>query len=98
MQVGYYPTRNFATIGLSWLEPSFTKASVQSFGHIAAAEPLPLTVWHRTGVGPYTLALAFAETCVFGKQSLPPFHCGPRMLVMLDAPHPRAPLLPKLQG
>ena len=36
MRVGYYPTRNFATIGPSWLRPSFTKASVQSFG-------LPLT-------------------------------------------------------
>ena len=51
--------------------------------------PLLLTFRHWAGVSPYTSACAFAETCVFGKQSVEPFHCG-RL-----AP---APLLPKLQG
>ena len=39
--------------------------------------PLRLTFRHWAGVSPYTSACAFAETCVFGKQSLGPFHCGP---------------------
>ena len=38
---------------------------------------IPLTFQHRAGVSPYTSAFAFAETCVFGKQSPGPFHCGP---------------------
>ena len=37
---------------------------------------LLLTFQHRAGVSPYTSACAFAETCVFGKQSLGPLHCG----------------------
>ena len=50
---------------------------------------LPLTFRHWAGVSPYTSSFDLAETCVFGKQSLGPFHCGPLS---------RAPLLPKLQG
>ena len=50
---------------------------------------IPLTFKHRAGVRPYTSAFAFAETCVFGKQSPGPFHCG-----LLS----QAPLLPKLRG
>ena len=33
-------------------------------------EPLPLTFQHWSGVSPYTSPYGFAETCVFGKQSL----------------------------
>ena len=50
---------------------------------------LLLTFRHWAGVSPYTSACAFAETCVFGKQSLGPLHCGQLSL---------APLLPKLRG
>jgi hypothetical protein len=39
--------------------------------------PLLLTFRHWAGVSPYTSSFLFAETCVFGKQSLEPFHCGP---------------------
>ena len=39
--------------------------------------PRPLTFRHWAGISPYTLACAVAETCVFGKQSLEPAHCGP---------------------
>ena len=49
----------------------------------------PLTFQHRAGVSPYTSSFDFAETCVFAKQSLGPFHCG-----LLS----QAPLLPKLRG
>jgi hypothetical protein len=38
--------------------------------------PLSLTFRHWAGVSPYTSAFAFAETCVFGKQSLEPISCG----------------------
>ena len=48
-----------------------------------------MTFRHRAGVSPYTSAFAFAETCVFDKQSPGPFHCG--LLA-------QAPLLPKLRG
>src|SRR5690554_2058909 len=51
--------------------------------------PIPLTFRHRAGVSPYTSACALAETCVFVKQSVEPFLCGPVA---------RAPLLPKLRG
>ena len=50
----------------------------QGFGF--RREAVPLTVWHRAGVSPYTSACAFAETCVFVKQSVGPFHCGLRTL------------------
>ncbi len=39
--------------------------------------PLRLTFRHWAGVSPYTSTFVFAETCVFGKQSLEPFHCDP---------------------
>ena len=44
---------------------------------------------HRAGVSTYTSALAFADTCVFAKQSLVTILCG-----LLS----QAPLLPKLRG
>jgi hypothetical protein len=51
--------------------------------------PFPLTFQHRAGVSPYTSSFDLAETCVFAKQSLGPFHCDQVSLV---------PLLPKLRG
>src|SRR6266566_1642760 len=36
---------------------------------------LRFTFRHWAGVSPYTSAFAFAETCVFGKQSLEPLSC-----------------------
>ncbi len=39
--------------------------------------PLLLTFRHWAGVSPYTSTFVFAETCVFGKQSLEPIYCGP---------------------
>ena len=37
----------------------------------------PLTFRHRAGVSPYTSTFVLAETCVFGKQLLGFFSCGP---------------------
>ncbi len=39
--------------------------------------PLSLTFQHWSGVSPYTSPCGFAETCVFGKQSLGLFRCDP---------------------
>ena len=58
-----------------------------------------MTFRHRAGVSPYTSSFDFAETCVFGKQSLGPFHCGPLELDSAKECHSTgAPLLPKLRG
>ena len=50
---------------------------------------LLLTFQHRAGVTPYTSSFDLAESCVFAKQSLGPFHCGL---------FSEAPLIPKLRG
>ncbi len=59
--------------------------------------PLLVTFRHWAGVSPYTSTFVFAETCVFGKQSLEPIACSP-----LTPLHGRevtgAPLLPKVRG
>jgi hypothetical protein len=91
MQVGTYPTRNFATLGPLELRPPFTRALVGSF---ALRLTPPLTYWHRAGVRPYTSPYGLAEPCVFVKQSAGPLHCGPPRLFTPQ----RAPLLPKLRG
>ena len=48
-------------------------------GFNSGLAPLLLTFRHWAGVSPYTSAFAFAETCVFAKQSPGPFHCGSDM-------------------
>ena len=46
--------------------------------------PLRFTFRHWAGVSPYMSACAFAETCVFGKQSLEPISCGPLTLSLVE--------------
>ena len=59
--------------------------------------PLPLTFRHWAGVSPYMSVFTLAGTCVFGKQSLPPFLCDRRWLrEQVPSPMP-AHLLPKLR-
>src|SRR5438876_10001272 len=53
-----------------------TAAVHRGFGSSLAA--LPLTFRHWAGVSPHTAPCGFAETCVFGKQSPGPAHCGPQ--------------------
>src|SRR2546423_9847464 len=67
-------------------------------GFNSGLSALLLTFRHRAGVSPYTSACAFAETCVFSKQSVGPLSCDLQMLGMQDPTHPEAPLLPKLRG
>ncbi len=74
VQVGTYPTRNFATLGPLLLRPPFTGASVTSFS--PKKLQASLTFRHRAGVRPYTSSYDFAESCVFAKQSPGPFNCA----------------------
>ena len=68
-------------------------------GFPSSREALRLTFRHWAGISPYTSAFAFAETCVFGKQSPGPVLCGPLTLSRACLLHATgAPLLPKLRG
>jgi hypothetical protein len=80
--------RNLPDKEFRYLRTVIVTAAVHR-GFISEREPLHLTFRHWAGVSPYTSACAFAETCVFDKQSIEPFHCG--LLA-------QAPLLPKLRG
>ena len=63
--------RNLPDKGLRYLRTVIvTAAAYQGFSSELA--PLPLTFWRWAGIGPYTSAYAFAETCVFVKQVLGP--------------------------
>ena len=92
VQVGTYPTRNFATLGTVIV----TAAVYRGFDQELA--PHHLTFRHRAGVTPYTSTFVFAECCVFIKQSQPPFHCNPFGLRPRARLQPtRAHLFPKLR-
>ena len=80
--------RNLPDKEFRYLRTVIVTAAVHR-GFSSELTPLPLTFRHWAGVSPYTSASAFAQTCVFGKQSAEPLHCG---LVS------QAPLLPKLRG
>src|SRR5690349_9649644 len=55
-----------------------TAAVYWGFGsRLRLLRPLPLTFQHRAGIRPYTSSFEFAESCVFSKQSQPPFLCDP---------------------
>ncbi len=69
VQVGTYPTRNFATLGLLYLKPSFTRAYIQS-----VYPYFSLTSIGQASV-PILCLSTYAETCVFNKQSLSPILC-----------------------
>jgi hypothetical protein len=80
--------RNLPDKEFRYLRTVIVTAAVHR-GFNSELAPLLLTFRHWAGVSPYTSACAFAQTCVFGKQSVEPFHC--------DRLAP-APLLPKLRG
>jgi hypothetical protein len=67
-------------------------------GFSLGLSPLPLTFRHWAGLSPYTSGFPLAETCVFVRQSLGPFPCGPLGLGVFGLTPLGAPLLPKLRG
>gem|GEM_PF-596922 len=80
--------RNLPDKEFRYLRTVIVTAAVHR-GFNSERQPLLLTFRHWAGVSPYTSGYPFAETCVFGKQSVEPFHCDPLAGV---------PLLPKLRG
>ena len=57
-----------------------------------------MTFRHRAGVRPYASPFGFAESCVFGKQSLGPLRCGPLSLAELVRPRWRGTPSPEVTG
>jgi hypothetical protein len=68
--------RNLPDKEFRYLRTVIVTAAVHR-GFNSELAPLLLTFRHWAGVSPYTSACALAQTCVFGKQSVEPFHCGP---------------------
>jgi hypothetical protein len=79
--------RNLPDKEFRYLRTVIVTAAVHR-GFNSEREPFLLTFRHWAGVSPYTSPCGLAETCVFGKQSIEPFHCG-----LLS----QASLLPKLR-
>ena len=91
--------RNLPDKEFRYLRTVIVTAAVHRGFSSELLKPLPLTFRHRAGVTPYMSAYALAGSCVFGKQSLGPFLCGPLRLTSARLGHPTgAPLLPKLRG
>jgi len=74
--------RNLPDKEFRYLRTVIVTAAVHR-GFISVLSHVYLTFRHWAGVSPYTSACAFAETCVFGKQSTEPFHCDQFALVIL---------------
>jgi hypothetical protein len=89
--------RNLPDKEFRYLRTVIVTAAVY-WGFNSGLAPLLLTFQHRAGVSPYTSASALAGTCVFSKQSLGPFLCGPHGLGTRGPSPAGAPLLPKLRG
>ena len=68
--------RNLPDKEFRYLRTVIVTAAVHR-GFSSKLAPLPLTFRHWAGVSLYTSSCDFAQTCVFGKQSLEPFLCGP---------------------
>ena len=66
--------RNLPDKEFRYLRTVIVTAAVHR-GFNSQLAPLLLTFRHWAGVSPYTSACAFAETCVFGKQSVEPLRC-----------------------
>ena len=71
--------RNLPDKEFRYLRTVIVTAAVHR-GFSSKLSPLPLTFRHWAGVSLYTSSFNFAQTCVFGKQSLEPFLCGPLSL------------------
>ena len=71
--------RNLPDKEFRYLRTVIVTATVHR-GFDSELAPLLLTFRHWVGVSPYTSAYAFAETCVFGKQSPEPLCCDPQTL------------------
>ena len=71
--------RNLPDKEFRYLRTVIVTAAVHR-GFDSKLAPLLLTFRHWAGVSPYTSTFVFAETCVFGKQSVEPILC--RLLII----------------
>ena len=78
--------RNLPDKEFRYLRTVIVTAAVHR-GFISELSPLHLTFRHWAGVSPYTSSFELAETCVFVKQSVGPFLCGPQRLQMCILHH-----------
>ena len=78
--------RNLPDKEFRYLRTVIVTAAVHR-GFISELSPLHLTFRHWAGVSPYTSSFELAETCVFVKQSVGPFLCGPQQLQMFIFHH-----------
>ena len=67
--------RNLPDKEFRYLRTVIVTAAVY-WGFNSELSPFLLTFQHRAGVSPYTSSCDFAETCVFGKQSIGPRLCN----------------------
>ena len=67
--------RNLPDKEFRYLRTVIVTAAVY-WGFNSELSPLLLTFQHRAGVRPYTSSCDLAESCVFSKQSPPPFLCN----------------------
>jgi hypothetical protein len=89
--------RNLPDKEFRYLRTVIVTAAVHR-GFSSELSPFPLTFRHWAGVSLYTSSHDFAQTCVFGKQSIGPFLCGLFRLRCAWHLHPtKAILLPKLR-
>ena len=84
--------RNLPDKELRYHRTVIVTAAVHSsfISRLDVISPIHLTYEHWAGVSPYTSACAFAETCVFVKQSVEPLRCDLPMLCysLTSASHP----------
>lgn len=80
MQVGNYPTRDFATLEPSVLQLPFAEVSILS------CELILLTLQRRAGVRPFTSFYNLARSCVFIKQSLLSVECHHLFIMVFHFP------------
>ncbi len=73
--------RNLPDKEFRYLRTVIVTAAVY-WGLSSGLSPLPLTFQHRAGVSTYTSSSDFADTCVFGKQSLGTLLCGLSALLL----------------
>ena len=90
--------RNLPDKEFRYLRTVIVTAAVHR-GFSSELAPLPLTFRHWAGVSLYTSSYDFAQTCVFGKQSLEPFLCGPLVPhLCLSSAHARGAPSPEVTG
>src|SRR5215470_2294658 len=81
--------RNLPDKEFRYLRTVIVTAAVHRCFSSRLRTPLPLTFRHWAGVSPHISAFAFAETCVFVKQSLEPAPCDPLGPQLSPAPNPK---------